>query len=208
MVATKKGRQRIAPVNLGRLFMRRAFAYKLDKPFIESDDWDSKQGTCVLDWIYHHYIDTSGFTKLLKRDGKEEAYKKLSILFKQYYDRLHFECEVDEDEDELDDELLLRYCKVEDYDPIEMGICIDQLEFFCNEFGISMYAFDKEQNVIKIKKQEKKGRGMAMIFMIANNHFYPIIDEKMRKSLVGKHQEKDNALNAVYNEEKDWFREA
>jgi hypothetical protein len=205
MVATKKGRQRIAPVKLGRLFMRRAFAYKLDKPFIESDDWDSKQGTCVLDWIYHHYIDTSGFTKLLKRDGKEEAYKKLSILFKQYYDRLHFECEVDEDEDELDDELLLRYCKVEDYDPIEMGICIDQLEFFCNEFGISMYAFDKEQNVIKIKKQEKRGKGMAMIFMIANSHFYPIIDEKMRKTLIGKHLANDANLNEWKEKEQDWF---
>ena len=193
-------RQRITPINISKLFMRLAFAYKLDKPFIESDDWDSNNGTCVMDWIYHHYINTMGFTKLLKKDGKEQAYQKLGALFKQYYDKVMYQ--YDNEEYKLDND---RYCETNNYDPIKMGICINQLELFCDDYNISMYAFDKEQNVIKIKKQSERGRGMAMIFIMANSHFYPIIDDKMRKILIGKNQDNENSLNNYTNKEENWF---
>jgi len=171
MVRTQSGRQRVAPIALNRLFMRRAGAYKLDNCFIENDEWDMKNNTCVFDWIYHKYKEGDCLKKLLK-GSREEVYDKLNDVFNHSYHTKEY------DYDDYDKE----------YDALKNGVSIDQLEDFCKDFRLALYAYDREyKNITRyIPDTNKKSKNPAMIFMIANEHFYPIEDIHHRKSLVSK----------------------
>jgi hypothetical protein len=168
MVRTQTGRQRVVPIRLDRLFMKDAGAYKLDSCYIEDDSWDRKEGTCVMDWIYHKYRQGKGLVKFLK-GSREEAYDRMNQFFTEYY---LVEMEGDNKE----------------YSAITDGVCIEQLEGFCKYFKIPLYAYDKEyQHITRFCPDvNKKMPNPAFIFVIANAHFYPVEDIHFRKSLVAQ----------------------
>ena len=128
----------------------------------DNQEWDTKQGKCVFDYLIHTYKDVSGFKKTLGRD-KEQAYEFLNELFK--------------DTDNIDEK-----------DPLTQGVSISQLEKFCDRFDINMYAYDKTDNLIefyKCKKAIDRGLGggrKSLVFVVYDDHFYPVEDEKERKS--------------------------
>lgn len=133
--------------------MRKTGTYNIDKKFIGDSSWDTNNDTCVLDWIIHRYAGKTGFKKLLPNDDKKRCYEFLKNLF------------------EMED--------------ITDGVNIDMLKNkFANKFNIPMYAFDVEENTIEYFKPEKNhGNFEPLIFIIANEHFYPIQDKKKRLSL-------------------------
>jgi len=140
--------------------MRNALAYF--KFGDDNQEWDTKQGRCVFDYLIHTYKDVSGFKKTLGR-GIEQAYEFLNELFK--------------DTDNIDEK-----------DPLTQGVSISQLEKFCDRFDINMYAYDKTDNLIeyyRCKKAIDRGLGggrKSLVFVVYDDHFYPVEDEKERKS--------------------------
>ncbi len=122
----------------------------------DNQEWDTKQGRCVFDYLIHTYKDVKGFIKPLGR-SKEQAYEFLNELFK--------------DTDNIDEK-----------DPLTQGVSISQLEKFCDMFGVNMYAYDKTDNLIEYYKSKKVGRGEPLVFVVYDDHFYPVEDRAERKS--------------------------
>lgn len=131
----------------------------------DNQEWDTKQGRCVFDYLIHTYKDVKGFIKPLGR-SKEQAYEFLNDLFKDI--------------------------QPEEQDPLTQGVSISQLEKFCDKFGVNMYAYDKTDNLIEYYKSKKVGLGEALIFVVYDDHFYPVIDEKERKSKQGRAANMEN----------------
>lgn len=70
------------------------------------------------------------------------------------------------------------------------GVCIDQLEEFCVRFDVGMIALDKTEQLITYKKAVGKNNA-PLIFIISNNHFYPIEDKSKRLSVSAQNREAD-----------------
>lgn len=154
------GGQRKVGIKGAKRHMRMRNALSYFKFGDDNQEWDTKQGRCVFDYLIHTYKDTKGFIKPLGR-SKEQAYEFLNELFK--------------DTDNIDEK-----------DPLTQGVSISQLEKFCDKFGVNMYAYDKTDNLIEYYKCKKVGRGEALIFIVYDDHFYPVEDIKERNSKKGK----------------------
>ena len=118
----------------------------------DKQEWDTKQGKCVFDYLIWKYKDTKGFIKEL-RNGEEF----LNNLFK----------------DDMN---------INERNPLTQGVSIKQLEKFCDYFGVHMYAFDKTDNLIEKYESSKNKKCEALIFVTYDNHFYPVTDLSERKS--------------------------
>ena len=92
--------------------MKEAHALPIDGH--ETQDWDTKTGKCVFDYIIHRYGSIKGFIKFC-------TYEKLNQLFMDY------------------DEIEGTYTYP---DALEHGVSTMQIELFCQKFGIPMYALD------------------------------------------------------------------
>jgi hypothetical protein len=159
-----------------------------------NQEWDMKQGTCVFDYLYWRFKDCNGFKKELgstfrgKEVSKADAYEWLNTLFKSTL--------------------------IDEQNPLEQGVSVYQLEKFCDYFNISMYAFDKDDEMIEwyrpiqqIKefedeteaegKKQKKGR-TALFFVYYNQHFNPI--EDTREQNKKKSFATNNGLNIKSND--------
>jgi hypothetical protein len=101
-------------------------------------------------------------------------------LIWRYKDTKGFIKELRNGEDFLND--LFRNINIEEQNPIIQGVSVNQLEKFCDYFGVNMYAFDKGDNLIEKYESKKKGRGEALIFVVYDNHFYPVTNTSERKS--------------------------
>ena len=161
--------QQVVPVNGGKLVakgirvakMRKLGALKLADDYCGDTSWDLKQDTCVFDYIFHKYAGKSGFKKSLPDDDREQAYEFLDSLFED--------------------------------NAITEGVSIEQLKTFCIRFDIGMIALDKNENLIEYLKNKNGSSGSRppLIFIIANNHFYPIEDKPKRLSVSQKNKEAD-----------------
>jgi hypothetical protein len=161
--------QQVVPVNGGKLVakgirvarMRKIGALKLADDYCGDTSWDLKQDTCVFDYIFHKYAGKSGFKKSLPDDDREQAYEFLDTLFGD--------------------------------NAMTEGVNIEQLKIFCIRFDIGMIALDKNENLIEYLKNKNGSSGSRppLIFIIANNHFYPIEDKSKRLSVSQKNKEAD-----------------
>lgn len=161
--------QQVVPVNGGKLVakgirvarMRKLGALKLADDYCGDTSWDLKQDTCVFDYIFHKYAGKSGFKKSLPDDDREQAYEFLDGLFED--------------------------------NAITEGVSIKQLGNFCSRFDIGMIALDKNENLIEYFKNKNGSSGSRppLIFIIANNHFYPIEDKSKRLSVSQRNKEAD-----------------
>jgi hypothetical protein len=75
-------------------------------------------------------------------------------------------------------------------DALSEGVCIDQLDKFCERFDVGMIALDKTEQLITYKKAVGKNNA-PLIFIISNNHFYPIEDKAKRLSVSAQNREAD-----------------
>jgi len=65
------------------------------------------------------------------------------------------------------------------------GLTINELEKFCRDYKITLLALDKNEKTISYKPSENRNLP-ALIFIVANNHIYPILDKVKRLSLTRK----------------------
>jgi len=159
------GGQRVVGVrgNKRNMKMRDAmpfFKFSNDK----DNEWDTKQGKCVFDYLIWKFGEVSGFKKKLGV-SREKAEEFLNELFMG---------------DEPDEE-----------NPIVQGVSVQQLELFCDYFNINMYAYDKGDELIqaykckKVNNGERGGRGV-LCFVVFDNHFYPVENDDDVKSKVSR----------------------
>jgi len=184
------GDTQVVPVNGGKLVakgirvarMKAVGALKLADDYSGDTSWDLNQDTCVYDYIFHKYAGKSGFKKSLPADKREKAYECLDAIFTIA---------------NPDENIYL-------LNPRKEGVCIEQLKNFCIEFDVGMIALDKNERLIEYIK-DKNGNNKPLIFIICNNHFYPIEDTPKRKSIVGKNKEADKPDEEKQNWKSDDF---
>jgi len=139
--------------------MKKAGALKLDLNYIGDTTWDRNEDTCVFDYLFHKYAGEDGFKKKLKTDDREGAYNYLDTLF-----------------------------NCEDYsNSLENGVNTEQLIKFCEVFDVSMYAFDKNEKLIHYYRSKNRNKD-ALIYIVSNEHFYPIEGKEKRKSICASNQ--------------------
>jgi len=156
--------------------MRKAGAFLLDADFIGDASWDRNENTCVFDYLFHKYAGKSGFKKTLPADDRERAYDNLETIF---------DCE--------------------DYNnSLENGVNTEQLLKFCEKFDVSMYAFDKNEKLIHYYRS-KNSKYSALIYLVSNEHFYPVEAEEKRKSICAKNREADKPDEEKKNWKSDDF---
>ena len=134
--------------------MKKAGALKLDLNYIGDTSWDRNEDTCVFDYLFHKYAGKTGFKKTLPDDDRERAYDNLDSLFS---------------------------C-IDYQNSLENGVNTEQLIRFCEKFDVSMYAFDKNEKLIHYYRS-KNSKYSALIYIVSNEHFYPIELEEKRKSI-------------------------
>ncbi|KAJ3088328.1 hypothetical protein HK100_008074, partial [Physocladia obscura] len=84
-----------------------------------------------------------------------------------------------ESEDELGDSSLQ-----------EEGVSTTQVQRFCQQYGISMYAIDLSCNVFCRYIPEKRNHHCpSLVYVCANQHMYPILDEALRKSIFSQERQ-------------------
>ena len=65
------------------------------------------------------------------------------------------------------------------------GVSTRQIAKFCEKFNISMYALDLDSTVFYLHSPVKRNhQKLALMYIVANNHMYPILDKSMRHSIV------------------------
>jgi hypothetical protein len=142
--------------------MKKMGALKLDANFVGDTSWDRNEDTCVFDYIYHKYAGKSGFKKSLPADDREDAYEYLNILF----------------------------TNDNNPNPLVKGVSVEELKRFCERFDIGMIALDKNEKLIEYQKSNNRIHP-PLIFIVSNNHFYPIEDKSKRLSVTQKNKEAD-----------------
>jgi hypothetical protein len=156
------GQPTIVPIVGGKLVakgvrvarMKKAGAFLLDADFIGDASWDRNENTCVFDYLFHKYAGVEGFKRKLPANDREKTYDYLDALFS---------C------DEYPNSL-------------ENGVNTEQLIRFCEVFDVSMYAFDKNEKLIQYYRS-KNGNKDALIYIVSNEHFYPIELKSKRTSI-------------------------
>jgi hypothetical protein len=139
--------------------MRKAGALKLDLNYIGDTTWDRNENTCVFDYLFHKYAGKSGFKKTLPADDREGAYQYLDTLFSDL-----------------------------DYNnSLENGVNTEQLLKFCEKYDVGMYAFDKNEKLIHYYRSKHRTHP-ALIYIVSNEHFYPIEEKEKRKSICASNQ--------------------
>ena len=187
--AIVSGIQRL-PVGAGNRFvskgvrqvrMKKLGALKLDYDYIGDAEWDRQKDTCVFDWLFYEYADVKGLKKFLPKNDREYAYNNLNELFKEF--------------DGNDD-------------PLTDGVNIDQLTRFAEKFSIPLMGFDKNEKTIVCYRPEKENKSLkTILFIIANAHFYPIVDKSKRASLACKVREENKDEKNKYSEIQNWASE-
>jgi hypothetical protein len=81
----------------------------------------------------------------------------------------------------IDKNVLMQY--LYDDDGI-FGVNTEQIQRFCHHYGISLYALDLEFKVFhKYIPQRKSHRIPPLVYVVANSHMYPVVEDNVRKSI-------------------------
>jgi hypothetical protein len=140
-----------------KIFMKESGMLNLGKDGVMIDrSWCRNKGTCVIDYLYYLLNDRPRIKKVIPKNI-DDAYKRLDQLFKGFGNT----------------------------DPFKNGITTEELEKFCELFDISLLAINKHKKIITHKKS-KFNNHPAIVYIVSNNHFYPIEDKTERKSLFEK----------------------
>lgn len=155
---------------------------------LKNNEWCKNRGMCVYDFLQYRYGDIKGFKKITKDEKLTEIFKMTDYLSVDREDRYP--------------------------DPENNGVCVRQLEAWCNVAGVNMYCLDADDQIFHYYKPPKRANREALVFRIKNNHFYPIIDkcrvktimerqkDKVISDISEKHKKKEDIINDYYFMEK------
>lgn len=150
--------------------MRDATALDLDGEVIQT--WDKKQNTCVYDFLIWRYSEVRGCKKVCTYEALDEIFWP-----------------VDGGDAVVAKDVARVMAKR------TSGICIKQIEKFCEKVGTPMYAFDEVQKILCTYKPTKQNKNVPpLVFKIKDNHFYAILDKTMTLSRCGKGYKTDMAV--------------
>jgi len=137
--------------NLENIKMKDASACMLDG--YDNQEWDSKTGKCVLDYIIHHYKDIKGFKTALC------SYESLNNILKNF-----------EDED----------CSITGVDTLQiMKFCMKhKISMYALNDDDKVFKIYQITD-----KNGRNRHAPSMMFKLSNNHFYPIPDDKKKSFL-------------------------
>ena len=64
------------------------------------------------------------------------------------------------------------------------GCCMAQVADFCKKRKVKFYALDYKHQSFETNKDEIPNNNLPMlVFMCANNHMYPVVDEERRETI-------------------------
>jgi hypothetical protein len=161
---TSGGQRKVGKYGAKNLLKMRFTNLRLSK---EEQVWDTGKGRCVIDYLIWRYKDESGFKKKLGKTDRH-MYKGMDCSVAEIYLNELFKDDGDIDE------------------PLVSGVSVYQLEAFCNEFGVCMYAYDVNGGLIEYYNPVSKQSREPLIFTCYGEHFYPIVDKMERKIKVAK----------------------
>ena len=183
-----------APTNRNAILMREVSALALDGDLIQS--WDAKNGTCVYDFLIWRYAEVPGCKKIC-------TYEALDLIFTNSCEgrKIYIDCEncVDTgqvrnicDKHKIDMSgasyfqnaseergywLWSNVVPYQDANPRIDGVCVFQLELFCERIGTPMYALDEQDNIIRHYKPIWINKKCPpLVFRVKDNHIYAVLD--------------------------------
>ncbi|KAI8836004.1 hypothetical protein BJ741DRAFT_686289 [Chytriomyces cf. hyalinus JEL632] len=150
----------MAPIRQVHLMDQRMYGTVLSYHSLRIDPNQTDQNDCVYQYLLKTY------SKHIK-DLSEEKLRE--IFFEEEFDI-----------DDFDDDTATTY-RV----PISQdGVSTSQIQEFCETYGISLYALDLECDIFCRYIPEKRNHHTpALVYVCANDHMYPVIDEELRKSI-------------------------
>ncbi|TPX48064.1 hypothetical protein CcCBS67573_g10219 [Chytriomyces confervae] len=82
---------------------------------------------------------------------------------------------------------------------IDTGVTTNQVVQFCEKYGISLYAMDLEfeifcRHIPKVRNHHIP----CLIYIVANNHMYPVLEEELRRSIVASERRKGTNSHRVF----------
>lgn len=149
-ITTTKGGQRKVGMKGNKAVIKMRDKFALK--FADADEtWDRGEGTCVFDYLYTKYNSKGLYGTKTKPKTREDAYKWLDELLR-----------IDETER-----------------PLQEGVSVYQLEYFCDEFKCNMYAYDETEGLIEFYKPKKvTTENKPLVFRVYDGHFSPYPDDK------------------------------
>jgi len=140
-----------------KIYMREAGMLNLGIDGVSINrEWCLEKGTCVLDYLYYQYNDRPRLKKIIPND-REIAYISLCQIFTSFGNT----------------------------DPITNGITTEELLKFCEMTDIGLLAINKHKKIITYYKSTNR-KHPSLVYIMSNNHFYPIEDEEERAKLFKK----------------------
>lgn len=176
---------------------------------IKNPEWDNGNYSCVYDYLVWKYADRKGAKKITKKENLYELFNRTEYnrpLTQEEYETLTDDqlskisvvrWYWDEDKDGYDLEEMISY---EDYLKDYWGVSLTQLKRFCEMVRIAMYVKNQDNKTIYMYEPQKRNTALPpLIFLLANNHIYPIEDDSERKSVVAS-ENKNNFVKEKKNE--------
>jgi hypothetical protein len=75
------------------------------------------------------------------------------------------------------------------------GVSMRQVEAFCITYSISLYALDLEMKMFHRYIPTKRNHKLpSLVFVVANKHMYPILNDALRKSLFAAERVKESSF--------------
>lgn len=147
-------------------------------------EWCKNRGMCVYDFLQYRYGEVKRFKKITKDEKLTEIFKMTDYLSVEQEDRYP--------------------------DPENNGVCVRQLQAWCDMAGVNMYCLDADDRIFHYHKPQKQSKQSPIVFRIKNNHFYPIVDKSKVKTITErqkdkiisdiseKHKKKEDIINDYY----------
>lgn len=180
--------------NRNTILMRELTALALDGDVLQH--WDSKNGTCVYDFLIWRYSEIPGCKKVCTYETLDTIFTNSCDTRKIYKDcpncvdtglvrNICGQCRVDMSgasyfnnaNDERGYWLWDNVVPYQDQNPRVDGVCVFQLELFCERIGIHMYALDEKDDIIRYFKPLSPNKHCPpLVFRVKDNHIYAILD--------------------------------
>ena len=186
------------PVNKRNIKMKDATALALDGTPLQT--WDTKNNTCVYDFVIWRYKDLPGCKKICNYDALDVIFKSRTKIY--YKDgetpwitdlsgNVSFPAGA-ENITFANDRNGNYYIINDDHrntNPRVDGVSTHQLNNLCDALGCRSYAFDEQNKLVNNYVPVKDNRKIPpLVYMIKDKHFYAITDKNKSVSQMGKHK--------------------
>ncbi|KAI9326614.1 hypothetical protein BDR26DRAFT_941086 [Obelidium mucronatum] len=82
---------------------------------------------------------------------------------------------------------------------IDTGVTTNQVVKFCEKYGICLYAMDLEFDIFcRHIPKVRNHHAPCLIYIVANNHMYPVLEEELRRTIVASERTKGTNKSRVF----------